>query len=411
MVRRSSAVVAALALSAALGACDAIIGIPDRKLGVHLSCDESKCVCTDGYADCDGDPSDGCEVLLATSVEHCGACGHACNNGTCDDGACECKKGFIDCDGSPKNGCEAEIATDPDNCGTCGHGCLGGSCKGGRCQPFELQTFSYPQSITLVGGFLYVAVCSAPNADPILRIPTAGGDPLAFSTGVYCGIFQSLSGSTIYWASGDTVYSNALDKPAAPMPIATAALPVKSFGASKTHVYWATNDKNTMQGGVYRAALPAGAPESISSEPPAGLAVDDTFAYFSDAAGLHRVAHTDTAVTDVPGAPAPSSLMADGGTLYVMDLTMDASGIIAIPQPSGPAKMIAPGAGTFAMAVHEGKLYWLDYLDGFLWELSLADGTKTPLADGYGYANNSDLAFDDKAIYWLSDQSVYKLAK
>jgi hypothetical protein len=36
--------------------------------------------CDDGYGDCNGDESDGCETLLTDNDEHCGACGRDCTS-------------------------------------------------------------------------------------------------------------------------------------------------------------------------------------------------------------------------------------------------------------------------------------------------------------------------------------------
>jgi len=45
--------------------------------------------CAAGQADCDGDPSNGCEVDLANSVASCGTCGHLCREGMpCTHGIC-----------------------------------------------------------------------------------------------------------------------------------------------------------------------------------------------------------------------------------------------------------------------------------------------------------------------------------
>jgi hypothetical protein len=94
-----------------------------------------------------------------------------------------------------------------------------------------------------------------------------------------------------------------------------------------------------------------------------------------------------------------------------MDYTMGADGILALSLSGGAPTMIAPGAGTFAMAVDQGNFYWIDFYDGNVYELSLATGERRVLAEGPGYATNSDLAFDVDAVYWLADQSVFKMAK
>ncbi|MBI5481377.1 MAG: choice-of-anchor D domain-containing protein, partial [Deltaproteobacteria bacterium] len=101
--------------------------------------------CAAGYDDCNGDPNDGCETNTLTSSSNCGTCGHVCGNphGTtgCVVGVCKptCATWWADCDGDPSNGCETNTQTDVDNCDGCGKPCQnpGGtvSCAGGVCQP------------------------------------------------------------------------------------------------------------------------------------------------------------------------------------------------------------------------------------------------------------------------------------
>lgn len=82
--------------------------------------------CSSGQTDCSGTCRD-----LATDVNNCGSCGHACSpapNATvaCVAGVCtisSCVSGFGDCDGDAGNGCETFLAVDPRNCGACGRAC------------------------------------------------------------------------------------------------------------------------------------------------------------------------------------------------------------------------------------------------------------------------------------------------
>lgn len=408
---RPTPLLTAFALTLSLGACDVILGIPDRELGAHLQCSGGKCVCDDGYGNCDGDAENGCETLLASSSEHCGVCGNDCHGGACNAGVCDCGESFVDCDGDPTNGCEAELPRDAENCGACGHTCLGGACEGGLCKPFELRSFGGPQSISLVAGLLYVAVCSEPLADPVVLVPASGGEAIPHAIGLDCGVSQTVSGESLYWTNAYTIFVNELESPAPPTPLLMSSVAIKSLVAGPSHLYWLAEDQDTLEGGLYRAAFSDNVPVQISSSPPLGLAVDDQRAYWSDGTGIHSIPHDSAAITNIPGASAPAALTIDGSTLYVVEHTTDTTGILAIPLPSGPPTMIAPGAGTFAMAADGGNLYWLDYYDGNVWEMSLSTGERRSLAEGLGYANNSDLAFDETAIYWLSDQSVYKLAK
>ena len=82
---------------------------------------------------------------------NCGGCGIVCSqNGTqgpfpgsggnqCIQGSCaiqSCSFGFADCDGNPNNGCEVNTQTDSNNCGACGNKCTGGDiCSFGSCGP------------------------------------------------------------------------------------------------------------------------------------------------------------------------------------------------------------------------------------------------------------------------------------
>ncbi len=110
-------------------------------------CTNSRCAvasCAAGTADCNAAAADGCEVVLGTSVLHCGMCGRACSlaNATaaCTGGSCtvaSCNAGFGDCDGDPSNGCETNLATTPAHCGRCGGACgaINGAatCAAGAC--------------------------------------------------------------------------------------------------------------------------------------------------------------------------------------------------------------------------------------------------------------------------------------
>lgn len=85
--------------------------------------------CFAGFADCDGDASNTCEAPLATDARNCGACGTVCAAAphaapACASGRCAitCEADFADCDGNPANGCEASLAG-LLNCGRCGNFC------------------------------------------------------------------------------------------------------------------------------------------------------------------------------------------------------------------------------------------------------------------------------------------------
>ncbi len=85
----------------------------------------------------------GCFDLL-NDPNNCGGCGDRCPNAgpnevrSCNQGLCavECRVGFADCNGDPSDGCEVNLKNHPGNCGACGRSCdvaAGQPCIDGRC--------------------------------------------------------------------------------------------------------------------------------------------------------------------------------------------------------------------------------------------------------------------------------------
>jgi Cys-rich repeat protein len=103
-------------------------------------------VCNPGWLDCNNNPADGCEVNSVTDVNHCGNCTTMCSSTggapACNGGRCgiACNPGFADCDNNPANGCEVNLNTDPNHCGACMTSCnnltahaSSGACMSGMC--------------------------------------------------------------------------------------------------------------------------------------------------------------------------------------------------------------------------------------------------------------------------------------
>ncbi|MFL5346252.1 MAG: hypothetical protein ACJ8AT_15800 [Hyalangium sp.] len=123
----SGAFTAALSVAASSPATVRRVFVAARDAALN----ESACVegpsyttpCAMGYADCDGNPANGCEVNLTEDANHCGACGTSCQGqgnagGVCMAGTCgyACPVGRYDCDGSLANGCESTVACGPTVC-------------------------------------------------------------------------------------------------------------------------------------------------------------------------------------------------------------------------------------------------------------------------------------------------------
>ncbi len=125
------------------GSCGSVCSLANAT----SSCSGGVCVidfCDPGYLDCNGNPSDGCEVNTDNDPNNCGSCGSVCSlanaTSTCSGGVCVidfCDPGYLDCNGNPSDGCEVNIDNDPNNCGSCGFVCslanATSSCSGGVC--------------------------------------------------------------------------------------------------------------------------------------------------------------------------------------------------------------------------------------------------------------------------------------
>ncbi|TDP75866.1 hypothetical protein [Bradymonas sediminis] len=98
--------------------------------------------CDEGYADCNGDASDGCEVDLAADADNCGACGTVCESDatnrapvcvageqapSCGIDESACLEGFVDFNGDATDGCECEMSDPEDAIDAAG---VDGNCDG-----------------------------------------------------------------------------------------------------------------------------------------------------------------------------------------------------------------------------------------------------------------------------------------
>lgn len=144
--------------------------------------------CRAGFADCDTDPRNGCEVGLGT-ITNCRSCGDACPAGPALNGApactasmCRttCSPGYGNCDGNVANGCEVSLATS-NNCGVCGRVCPAGQlCTGGACIVTRSSNYARTPLATT-----FVDVCAIPGSARLLPSQDDGGVlvpmPFAFS--------------------------------------------------------------------------------------------------------------------------------------------------------------------------------------------------------------------------------------
>lgn len=115
-------------------------GALDHVASASCATQDCEVTCAGGWGDCDGTPGNGCETAL-DSVQHCAACGIPCviQNaiGTCAGGSCQfarCADGWGNCNGNLLDGCERKLDSAP-YCGSCTTSCTSPApvCSGGVC--------------------------------------------------------------------------------------------------------------------------------------------------------------------------------------------------------------------------------------------------------------------------------------
>jgi len=123
------------------GMCGRACSLPNT---AAAGCADGSCGvvrCAPNFGDCDGMSANGCETDTRDSLTNCGGCGRACvlpnAMPTCAAGTCAvmaCAAGFADCDRDPANGCEVNLQSENANCGACGTACGAGQvCSAGAC--------------------------------------------------------------------------------------------------------------------------------------------------------------------------------------------------------------------------------------------------------------------------------------
>jgi hypothetical protein len=130
------------------GGCDYIC--PDPPNGT-AGCQDGNCIvasCDTGWGNCDGNVPNGCETNIYTNPNHCGSCGHVCNLPNamegCSGGNCvitACESGYANCDGNTANGCEVNLNDGGGTCAAatylgqvCGEETAGTFCLTSQCQ-------------------------------------------------------------------------------------------------------------------------------------------------------------------------------------------------------------------------------------------------------------------------------------
>jgi len=328
-----------------------------------------------------------------------------------------CTAGFADCNGDPADGCEVNLETDGLACGACGHSCLGGSCSGGACQPVTLAVASNAFDLTLDSDNVYFTY-----GDLVGSIPKTGGT-LASSQSIAYGVGSIVDiGATLYALSGsDAIVDGTTHVSGETFANAGTSGTDSSapLVAAEGLPFWVNFDSGTIVARYFtpipspRAYIltaytpPAGAKVETLAAAPDGYLVWDEYASggtrrmlggFPSCGGSPAACSVTVATTaPITGTSAPS-LFADATFVYYFDndtlttltragaLVSTASitvtnpslpvvvgttvyfaatgGICSVPAAGGPTTVLVPGAYPNDMTADAVSLYWTDYEHG-----------------------------------------------
>lgn len=401
------------------------------------SCAAGRCslACDLGHADCDGEPANGCEADVEGDADNCGACGNTCSalhaSASCVAGACEaaCDAGYADCDGEPANGCEVALASDPFNCGACGNDCAGGLCGAGGCAPGATSLASglaVPSALVLDNSALYLVGFQHAGGIAV-RIDKVSGGATCLANGAPPGVvgcsadrFEGIAllGADAVVTGSSGVVRYPLSGGAA-IPL-TTAIPDPWAVVTDGSEVWFTS---LSQGGIYRVdALTSGqrAQEitGVFSEPGGALASDAEHLYWSRTDGTvvklrkdgtERRQIASGQVVDTTNL-TPHTLAVDAGHLFwsspngfVFRLAKDGADltVLADDQPNPAGIAVDPGDG--------GAVYWANRV-GSIRKVPKAGGAVTTLA--VGQRDAIAIAVDEAFVYWATRAGdVRKIAK
>ena len=363
-------------------------------------------------------------VNLQTSSDHCGACGSACpaggptgwnGTGSCVAGQCKfsCYGGFANCNGDVKDGCEVSLS-DSNHCGTCGRVCDSG-CNNATCQWTKVTSgVSSPGAIALDATNVYFAAGTS-----IYQLAKSGGTPTSIATITNTASSGPgeivVDGGRVYFTDLGTsmVRSVAVGGGSEKTHAVAEKFKLVGLAVSTTQLFWTTG----FGGSVESVPLAGGAKVTLASGQafPSSVVHAGGFVYWTDTAspgGLWKHGLAPGGNAEKLGAdPHPGQLVVWGGTAYYAAF----GEIRKLPLAGGTATGLASASSVWDVATDGSNVYWI------VESSTAAAGAirRVPVGGGPVFAISNYLksptriAVDQSHVYWtdIEQNDVKRVSK
>lgn len=317
------------------------------------------------------------------------------SGGAISTGPHTCTATFADCNGDPTDGCEADLGTTSAHCGACDHDCLGSTCEDGMCTPEILASdLYYPNRLALDTDHVYWT-----SSDGEIRsLPLTGGTPNPFAAGQNDPWDIAVDGSGVYWTNSGSDTVVALPFGAGlPVLLAEAGNPL-GITVHKGVVYYTdTYDKLSDKEHVTRVPLPGGPPEKVASTPGAWMvAADDQHIYWTDPAtgAVWSGPALGGTATLLASVLEPTDIEVDSDAVYVSAL----EGTYRIPLSGGTPTVLVAGAGR-GLTIDATHVF-VGTADGRLLRVPKSGGPALALSKTDLYP--SDIAVSADHVFWIT---------
>jgi len=311
-------------------------------------------------------------------------------------------------DAAPVCAADVDFTSDPANCGSCGHSCLGAQCSDSMCHSVMLATGQGSlRQILEQGEYLYYAANGA-----IRRIPKAGGMPEVVATFSGTAFRMTAHGGYLYWVTRNTgiVARAPIGVGTTTEVIATGQGDVGGIATDGVTVYW----NNYPTGGkIVRKQI--NSTMQFDVLPPTdnltGMRlVGDTLYYLraDSNAGLFAIDPTGGSppTTIAPGVGS-WEMAIDGDDVFLASAAKDK--ILRVSRSTGGISELAPAIGPWGIVVDATHVYFANEFGDTIQRVPRGGGAVETLA---GTVTPVGIVVDDTAVYWTTiGGTIGKVAK